>query len=137
MALDIYIVGEERPNLEGKNNFFFGHVDPREQVSLFFDDFGIKTYLEFVEAGGTLESYEKYESEQYVQVQKKFPMISRIKEYYDDAFFLKDEIAELMREIKSLENFVKHHLSKNFLAQLSSACEMAQKNNAGIALIAD
>ena len=137
MALDIHIVGEEFPNWEGKSSFFFANVDAFEWESLFFKDLSMKTYLEFVEAGGNSESYGDYVSEQYAKLQENFPMISRIKEYYDDAFFSKDDISELIREIKSLESFVKHQLSKNFLNQLLSACEMAQKNNAGIVLIAD
>jgi hypothetical protein len=137
MALDIYIVGEEFPNWEGKSSFFFADVDPYEWESLFFKDLGIKTYLELVETGATPESYEKYISKQYVKLQEDFPMISRIKEYYDDAFFSKDDIKKLIQEINLLERFVKYQPSKNFLSQLSNACEAAQKNSAGIILIAD
>lgn len=138
MALEIFIVGEGFPDWESKSSFFFADVDPREWASLFFKDFGIKTYLEFVEVDETPESYGKYISEQYAKIQENFPMISRVKEYYDDAFFSKNEISKLIQEIKLLESFVKYQLSKEFLSQLSNACEMAKKNNAaGIALIAD
>ena len=137
MALEIYIVGKGFPNWEDESSIHFGNVDALELESLFFADLGLKGYLEFVEAGGEDESYGEYVSEQYAKLEESFPMTSRVKEYYMDAFFSKDDISELMQEIKSLKNSVRHQLSKNFLSQLSSACETAQKNNAGMVLIAD
>ena len=137
MALDIYIVGKGFPNRENKETIDFANVDAFEWASLFFEDLGIKTYSEFVKVGGTPEFYGSYISEQYAKLQENFPMISRMKDYYDDAFFSKDDIGELIQEIDSLEGFVKRQLSKNFLSQLLSACVIAQKNNAGIVLIAD
>lgn len=137
MALEIYIVSKGFPSRADKSTIYFANVDALELESLFVKDFGIKTYSEFVEAGGKSEGYDNYLTEQYNKLQENFPMISCIKEYYEDAFFSKDNISELRQEIKTLESFVKHQLSKNFLNQLSSACEMAEKNNVGIVLIAD
>lgn len=137
MALTIHIVEKEFPSNQDKSTIDFGYFDALEQLSLFFKDLGIKTTTEFVESGGDRDSYWNYLDEQYLLLEKKYPMIYRLKEYYEDAFFSKEEIGELTHEIETLAGLVKHQLSKNLLNQLLNACKIAKENQTGLVFLAD
>jgi len=138
MALDIILVKNESvPHWEDEESVHFGSIDPYEWESLFFTDFSIETYFEFAKENEDLQRYDTYYSEKIDSLQKKFPMITRIKDYYQDASFSAKEIEELTQEILLLKTIVKRQKSKNLLKQLLGACEIALKNGAGLTLVAD
>lgn len=138
MPLDIIIVEDvSKPYWENEKAFHFGEIDPREWGSLFFTDFDVMDYGEYSARAGAIQSYENYYSNRMSQLKEKSPMIIRIKNYYEDAFFSRDEIEVLRREILSLKNIVKRQESMNLLDQLLEATEIASKNDAGLQLEAD
>jgi hypothetical protein len=138
MALEIMIVGDvSKPYWENEKLLRFGEIDPHEWESLFFIDLGVMDLTEYSAKTGGIQSYEDYYSERISQLQKKFPLLVRIKDYYQDAFFSPDEIDGLRREIASLRDIVKQQESINFLNQLWEVSDVALKNNAGVQLAAD
>jgi hypothetical protein len=138
MAFDIVIVEDDlSPDWGGKGCVRWGEVDPYEWESLFFNDFEIMTYWEFSEKKGNLQNYDDYFSGQIALLAEKYPMITRIKDFYQDAVFFKDEIEHLLQEVESLKSTVKYGESKLFLDQFSRASKLALEKNAGIRLLAD
>lgn len=138
MALDIMIVKDvSKPYWEKDDAFLFGEVEPSELTSLFFTDFDVMNCDEYAKKIGEIKSYDDYYSERISQLQKKYPLLVRIKDYYEDAFFSPGEIEGLRREILSLKNTVTQQKSINLLDQLLEACEIASKNDAGLELLAD
>jgi len=136
MALEIMIVkNASKPYWEDPDAFLFGEIDPVEWESFFFNDLDIKRYTEYNREDS--ETYEEYYASRISSLEKKFPLITRIRDYYEDAFFSKQEVSGLINEILSLQNVVEGKQSVNFLNQLLAAGEKAIRHDSGITLVAD
>src|SRR5687768_1808762 len=98
MALEIVIVkGDFEPYWEDPEAMHLGYVNPVEWESFFFKDLGIKRYTEYVESD--LQSYDDYYSTKISMLEMDFPLISRVKDYYEDAFFSAKEIPGFIQEV--------------------------------------
>jgi hypothetical protein len=138
MPLEIMIIKDvSKPYWENPEVIRFGDISPLDWESLFFKDFEIKSYLEDAPEARDQRAYRDYYSKKISFLNERFPLIVRIKDYYEDALYSKYEIKELIREILSLEDIAKSQGSIRFLHQLLKACEMAVNNDAGIVLAAD
>lgn len=138
MALDIIIVSDEsKPYWEDSKALRFGDVDPTEWESLMFKEFNIMTYFEYLAKGVNPQTYLDYYAEQISLLEGRYPMISRIKSYYEHASFSEDEVQKLKIEMESLKTAASREKSKRLLCQLIKACDLAIRNNCGISLIAD
>ena len=124
-----------KPYWEDPETFLFGEIDPVEWESFFFNDLDIKRYTEYNQEDS--ETYEEYYLRRISSFEKKYPLIIRIRDYYEDALFSKQEVSGLINEILSLQNVVEGKQSVGFLNQLLAASEKAISRDSGIKLVAD
>lgn len=138
MSLEIIITkNESKSYWEDEEAEYFVDINPNEWECLFFKEFNVLNYLEYTAEKRDPKTYRAYYLVQISLLKAKFPLILRIKDYYEDAFFSKSEINGLIQEILSLKPVVKRKESRRFLDQLQLASEKALKNNAGMKLVAD
>ena len=138
MALRIYIVKDVSiPYWEQEGTIRLGGVNPIEWGCLLWKEFNRKNVFEYTSEGGDRQAYDDYYSKQILLLREKYPLIVRINDYYEDAFYSKDEIEGFIDEISALKEVVKHDESIRLLDQLMKACELALQNNAGIVFFAD
>ena len=138
MSLEIILVTrEDVPYWEDSRAVHFGDIDPYEWESLLFKDSNIMTYFEFTAEDRDGETYDDYYSNLISEMEAKFPLIVRVKDYYKDAVFLNSELSGLIQEIESLKKVVRYKESRDFLDQLLGASKAALNSNAGIRLVAD
>lgn len=138
MPFDIVIVKNDlNPDWGGEGCITFGDVDFYGWESLFFNDFEIMRFREYSEKKENVQNYDNYYSEQIALLAEKYPMITRISDFYEHVVFYKYEIEQLFQEVKSLKSTVKHEESGRFLDQLFRASNLALEENAGIRLLAD
>lgn len=138
MGEHIFIVKNALPQYwEDENCLYYGYLDPVEWEILFFKEFKILTVFEFTNEGNNRNDYETYFAEKLASLEREYPLISRLNDYYQDAFFLSEEITKLKKEIKQLDSRVLSNEAKKILNQIYTVCGIAQKHSFGIAFIAD
>lgn len=136
MAHDIFIVKDFRkPYWEVEGTINFGEIDYFQWSSLIFREFHIKTYSEYQAEGNEPDTYHKYFSKQLSEV--RFPLIARIRDFWEDTQFLNVEVDGLAAEIIELRKIVRLEEARQFLDNLLSACKIARAENAGIITVAD
>ncbi len=137
MALDIVFVKDNSSPYWANAGVMDGEIDPVEWETLFFKDFEIKTRFDHLEESGDGESYDEYYSNRITQLEKRFPLLSRMKDYYEDAFFSANELVALSSEIQAARSLAKSDRAFGLLNKLQGAVDIASRNGLGISLIAD
>ncbi|MBP7415968.1 MAG: hypothetical protein WBC19_02575 [Pyrinomonadaceae bacterium] len=66
---------------------------------------------------------------------KEYPLLARIEDFYQDAFFAAGEISALRDELNRAESFTLTESGKVFLNGMQAACEIAAQKNLGIRLL--
>jgi len=132
MSHEIIIVKDlTKPYWENKDAIYFGSINDSQWESLFFEEFGFKTYLTHTSQGGTSESYDEYFTQQVSFLYKKYPLIARFLDFYESAAFTTNEIEGLIGEIETLRPTVMFENAGKLLDQLLGASEIARKSGAG------
>ena len=138
MSLEIILVTrEDVPYWEDNEAANLGEIDPTAWECLLFKDLNIMTFAEFKEADHDPNTYANYYSDRIRCLVTKYPLVLRIKDYYQDAFFPAGDLKDLAHEIQSLGEIVNSEKSRALLNQLLSAVDAGLKTNAGIRLVAD
>jgi len=132
MSNEIIIVTDQtRPHWEDKDAVHFGFIDEDGWETLFFAEFGIKTYLSYTSEGETNESYDDYFARQLSILNEEYPLIARFHDFYKRAAFSKNEIGDLIEEIHKLRPIIRLEQAGELLDQLLGVSEFAIKHNAG------
>lgn len=138
MALAIILENHEGvPYWEDPEAILFGLVDSLGWEVLFFKDMEILTFLEYCAQGNSANRYGAYYADRISRIASKYPLIVRAKDYYRDAFFSREEIPALVKELESLRSLVGESQSAIFVNQLLEASNLALTTGAGLRLSAD
>jgi hypothetical protein len=138
MSLEIILTSNTSvPYWEDARAIRIGAVDPYGWESLFFKDFGVKSFTKYASEGENAEAYVVYYSRRMSSLEKHYPLVLRMRDYYEDAFFENSEMESLLSELHSLRQSVTREESNRFLDQISKACELAIQDRASLQLIAD
>jgi hypothetical protein len=105
-----------------------------EWESFFFKTLGAKR-LEREYGVSYNEAFHARDDLLFKESLKNFPLLARIDEFYQDASFSRDEIAELYAELKQAEMLATDVEAKAFLAGMLEGCRLASSANLGICLL--
>ena len=107
-----------------------------EWENFFYDALGAPEPGPYIEGEGIL-AFDKRRRSSFHESLTRFPMLSRIHDYYEDVFYRPDEIPRLFEECLGVEGKTTNSEAKSFLDGMVYACKEAMQNNTGLFLAAD
>ncbi len=135
MGYDIEIVGRcTDGQLDWENSIFLGEADGEGWEELHQKVFMFTSFTEFIEQGGDRSNWDTFDNEQVKRSADKFPLLTRLHDWYADALFLENEIGSLYEEIERAQTILPNNA---LVTQLISAIKIATQRTACISFIAD
>lgn len=134
-GLDVALVKDARPGVwspEIDDGYLDIGFSESEWGSFFFDT--LKAATTAYREREPIEEFDARREAAFRDSLPEYPLLSRIDQFYQDAFFTIDEIPSLRDELKRAENLPSDDDARAFLSGMLEACEAAISHEKGIFL---
>ena len=135
--MPLEIILSKRSEVDSEAGIPRGDIDPSAWENLFFKELNIRTIFDYIAEGEDPKTYEDYYSDRVAELKSKYPLMSRLKDYYEDAFYGAHELQELADEMSALKKIAVDQKSLSLLDQLATVVSEAINTNSNIMIIAD
>jgi hypothetical protein len=138
MGLDVLLMKNPRGEFSSEDgdrslDVSFGYW---EWESFFYAELGVPKPEPYAD-GEDIGAYRQRQDQRFRESLSKYPMLSRIYDYYIDVVYLPNEVKQLLDECSPLEEKITNREALGFLNGLIYACKEALRLELGIFLRCD